>query len=291
MSGDYRFDFEAIGTKWVIDILESASDLQKIIKKIQQEIGDFSNVFSRFEKNSEIFLAGKSKRKIEIPKKYLPLVDIYQELYKLTDGMFTPLVGNLLVEAGYDENYSLSPSGLKPLLAWGKVLDYDPPFLEIKKPWVLDFGAGGKGFLTDLVGKILENHGIHSYSIDAGGDILHESKTKELLKVGLEHPENFNQVLGVAKIANQSICGSSGNRRKWDKYHHIFNPKTLNSVSDVLAVWVIADSGLLADALSTCLFFVSPEALKPNFKFEHLIIYPDLSFNKSKDFSGEIFYN
>lgn len=292
MPGDFRFDFEAIGTKWVIDVQgKTANETRLLLKKIQEEIGDFSHIFSRFEKDSEISLAGKSKRKIKLSKKYLNLVDIYQKLYKLTGGMFSPLVGNLLVEAGYDENYSLTPTKLKPLLTWDEVLNYSSPFLEIKKPWILDFGAGGKGFLADLVGNVLKDEGITSYCIDAGGDILYKTKSNEPLKVGLEHPENSTQVLGVAEIINQSICGSSGNRRTWGKYHHIFNPKTLNSAFNVLAVWVVADTGLVADALSTSLFLVTPELLESHFEFEYLIVYPDLSLKRSKDFPGEIFYN
>src|SRR3989344_2259708 len=111
MSVNYRLNFEAIGTKWVIDFQKKSVNTSILLKKIQQEIDNFSNVFSRFKEDSQISFAGKSKRKIEIHKKYLLLVGIYQKLYKLTDGLFTPLVGNLLIDAGYDADYSLNPSG------------------------------------------------------------------------------------------------------------------------------------------------------------------------------------
>ena len=41
---------------------------------------------------------------------------------------------------------------------------------EMKQAAMLDFGAAGKGYLVDIVGQVLENHGIKNYVIDAGGD-------------------------------------------------------------------------------------------------------------------------
>lgn len=292
MVKDLQFNFEAIGTFWTIEIKDKNPgghiDLKK---KIDKEISDFVKIFSRFDKKSQIYLSSKAARKINLPEKYLDLVDTYQNLYQLTGGTFTPLVGNLLAEAGYDADYSLIPGKLKPVPGWDEVIEYKPPILETKKPWILDFGAGGKGFLVDLIGKLLENEGFKSYCIDASGDILFKTLSGEPLLVGLEHPDNKDQVIGVAEVKNQSICASAGNRRKWDKYHHIFNPYLLKSTDKVLAVWVIADNGLIADCLATCLFLVEPEKLISNYEFEYLIVYPDFTLKKSSKFRGEIYYN
>lgn len=284
-----RWEFEAIGTKWVIDFFGGERINQDSFKKkILQEIKKFSNIFSRFDDESQVSLASKAKNEIRIPKKYLELVDIYQKLYQLTKGKFTPLVGNLLVDAGYDANYSLAPQKIRPNLKWNDAISYSAPILQVKKPVLLDFGAGGKGFLVDIIGQMFKKEGIDSFCIDAGGDILYRSKKRERLKVGLEHPANFKQVIGVVEIKNQSICASAGNRRKWGKYHHIFDPVTLKSVDKILAVWVVADTALIADCLSTCLFLETPEKFK-DFQFEYLIIYPDLSFARSSNFPGEIY--
>lgn len=289
MADGFQFKFEAIGTSWVIDIYgKKLVDFPNLREKIYREIINFSYIFSRFDPESELSKASNSARKIKIPARYSELIKLYERLYKLTEKKFTPLVGNLLVDAGYDASYSLKPGKLQPVADWDEVINFSGPFLEIKKPWVLDFGAGGKGFLIDLIGKLLEASGINSYCIDGGGDILY--KGKEKLRVGLEHPNNLEQVIGIAEIKNQSICGSAGNRRKWRDFHHIFNPQTLSSVNEVLAVWVVAEKALLADCLSTCLFLVEPDTLK-EFEFEYLIVYPDYSFKKSSKFPGEIYYN
>jgi thiamine biosynthesis lipoprotein len=154
---------------------------------------------------------------------------------------------------------------------------------------ILDFGAAGKGYLVDIVGELLQNLGISNFFIDAGSDMLTMGEMGEDEKIGLEDPENFNRVIGVVQIKNQSLCASAGNRRKWDKYTHIINPKTLESPKNILATWVVASEAIVADAVATCLFFVSPEDLVSQFKFEHLILYADRSVNMSNNFPAQLF--
>jgi thiamine biosynthesis lipoprotein len=109
------------------------------------------------------------------------------------------------------------------------------------------------------------------------------------LRVGLENPNNFKEVIGVVEIVNQSIAASSGSRRRWANFHHIINPHTLNSPSDILSTWVIARDGLIADAIATCLFLVSREKLEKYFEFESLVLYSDYSISKSEKFNAELF--
>ncbi len=290
MDNGFRFEFDAIGTHWMIDILDSeVKDQAGLRKKVEEEIENFSKIFSRFDPESEIYYASKNPSEITLPQKYLKLLKVYKRLYDLTDGLFTPLVGNLLIDAGYDENYSLKPKKINQVLEWEEVINLKDNVLEIKKKWMLDFGAGGKGFIVDIIGDLLNNQQIKSYCIDASGDILYKTEKGAEIKVGLENPSNTKQVLGIANLKNGSICASCGNRRKWDKYHHIFNPKSLKSVDEVLAVWAIADEALISDCLATCLFFKDPKVFQEDFSFEYLILYPDFTIKKSGNFPGELY--
>ena len=110
-----------------------------------------------------------------------------------------------------------------------------------------------------------------------------------MIRIGLEDPEDTKKVIGVGILGNGSICGSAGNRRKWGDFTHIINPRTLTSPTEIIAVWVMADTALLADAIATCLFFVPARVLVDAYKFEYVIVYSDRSFEKSANFQGEIF--
>ncbi len=306
----YSFVFEAIGTRWQIDIKTPLLGIKKesIEKQIKKRIEEFDKNYSRFRADSLVRKMAVKKGTYKLPADAEPLLTLYQELYKLTDGSFTPLIGQVLVDAGYDEEYSLKPGKLSIPSAWEEVmsLQLPPPcrshglhfvsachlpgvsVLIIKKPCLLDFGAGGKGYLVDIVGEILEENGVKTYTVEAGGDIRNRGGTVTL-RVGLENPENTAQVIGIAYLGDKSICGSAGNRRRWANYHHIIDPFTLTSVQTILATWVISDTTMVADAISTCLFFVAPDILLKRYYFEYVILYSDFSIKKSEGFAGELF--
>lgn len=279
--------FEAIGTTWHITTpIQLTPSLQK---QIQTCIDDFDRSYSRFRPDSLITQMSQEAGEYKLPDDAKPLFDFYQTLYTLTKGDFTPLIGQLLVDAGYDASYSLQPKQLQNVLKWEEAIAYVFPNLQVKQPVLLDFGAAGKGYLIDEVGEILSKNLIKTFRINAGGDILYKSTEKKKLRIGLEHPQDTTKVIGVAEIEQGSICGSSGNRRAWKQFHHIMHPVKKASVSHILSVWVIAETGLLADGLATALFFVKPEVLAKKFTFEYVLMHQDYSLDTSKNFPAEFY--
>jgi thiamine biosynthesis lipoprotein len=286
-----KFNFQAIGTHWQVDVFESVKDENELFSKILARISVFEKTYSRFLEDSTVGKISQSVGEYIFPADSQKLFAEYRKMYDITGGLFTPLIGGVLVDAGYDKEYSLKQkTDLTKPPAWDDVMTFDFPKLTVKKPVRLDFGAAGKGHLIDLVGEILEENNIRSYCVDAGGDILHKSLKNEPLKVGLEHPDDKQKVIGVISICNKSLCGSAGNRRAWANFHHIMNPETLSSPRDILAVWVLAKDTITADILTSGLFFAVPEILKKHYDFEYFILNADYSFRKSDGFQAEIFF-
>lgn len=285
------FKFEAIGTKWVIDVYKELSLQEEgfLLGKIMNRINEFDMTYSRFKSNSKIMqISGGGE--VELPEDADKMFSLYKKVYDISLGLVTPLVGQTLVDMGYDLDYSLKTKAeiYKPL-NWNEVIEWNPPVLVLKKPAILDFGAGGKGYLVDIVSEILEHEGVTEYCVDAGGDIRQRTVTAKPLIVGLENPHNTKQVLGVLNLQNKSICASAGNRRVWGNLHHIVNPETLKPTNEVLAVWVLADTTFFADILATALFFVKPEKLLKYFTFEYLVMYSNNKVVKSESFNVRLF--
>lgn len=284
-----HFSFEAIGTHWEIDCsLDKKRDVF-LLEKIKKRIEEFDKSYSRFRNDSLVTTISKSKGKYIMPEDFALLFNVYKSLNMATRGLLTPLIGNVLEDLGYDKDYSLALKTPQVPEDFQKIVQLENNVLSTTHPVVLDFGAGGKGYLIDIIGGLLREEGIKEFLIDAGGDILHHSMIKEMVKIGLENPLNLKQVIGVATINNKSICGSAGNRRAWQDIHHIINPQTLTSPINILAVWVIADSALIADALSTALFLTQDDHVKKAYPCDYLILYKDLTFDKSKGFDAELF--
>jgi thiamine biosynthesis lipoprotein len=238
--------------------------------------------------DSLIHKIAKAPGAYTFPPDSKPLFALYRSLYELTDGTMTPLIGQALADAGYDATYSLQPTKLHHPPAWDAVMAFSYPLLTTKEPVLLDIGAAGKGYLVDIVADLLKEAAIAEFCIDAGGDIV-VNRPKVTLSIGLEHPGNPSQIIGIATLHNQAICGSAGNRRSWGKYHHIINPSTLESPQHIQATWVVADTALVADGLATALFFTEPARLQHQFAFSYAIVYADNSLTYSANFPAKWF--
>ncbi|MFA5946694.1 MAG: FAD:protein FMN transferase [Patescibacteria group bacterium] len=287
-----RFEFDAIGTHWTVDILgEITSDaLTELKRRIAERIETFDQTYSRFRDDSLVTQIAKKEGVYAFPRDAKPLFALYEQVYRSTNGHVTPLIGQVLVDAGYDAQYSLVEGTLTSPPPWEDVMKFDPSnnHLVVMHPGVLlDFGAAGKGYLIDIVGELIEREGFPAYMINAGGDIRHRGA--EAIRVGLEHPDRLDMVIGTVLIQNQSICGSAGNRRTWGRFHHIIDPFKLESPRHIIAIWTLASSTLLADAMTTAFMFADADVLRREYPVGYLIMYADYTFKYSFGFEPGIF--
>jgi thiamine biosynthesis lipoprotein len=284
-----QFIFEAIGTHWQIDIFSDLSEQEKnkLEKHIHERIEIFDATFSRFRADSWVTQLSQKAGLYQLPPDGEALFELYKKLYDATDGAVTPLIGQILADAGYDATYSLETKELHAVPEWDAVISLTDTTVTLFKPALLVFGAAGKGYLVDCISRLLENEGISQYCVDAGGDIYFKNNTPA--RIGMENPENTEEVIGIVTLNNQALCGSAGNRRAWGDWHHIINPHTHISPRHIAAVWVIASSAALADGLTTALFFSDPNYLKTLFSFEYTILFADFHIEKSDNFSAEFF--
>ncbi|MBP6913804.1 MAG: FAD:protein FMN transferase [Candidatus Levybacteria bacterium] len=284
----FSLQFEAIGTLWDITAQISQNNSSELAEKIKKRINTFDKNYSRFRKDSIVYKIQKTPGVYTMPQDFDLMMTLYESLYRLTNGLFTPLIGDLLVSSGYDMNYSFKQGTLKNVLKWENTIDYRDLKLHIKTATILDFGGVGKGYLIDIISDIIREYS-NSFIIDAGGDILTIDSSNRKIKIGLEHPADNTKIIGVCEIQNKSICASSGNRRRWGKFHHIINPETKSSPQNIISTWVISDTAVISDALATCLFLVKPGLLEKAYKFEYLVLFDDYTFSISKNFPGELY--
>ncbi len=285
MSQEMRF--EAIGTRWHIqyDLPSPGVKHASIARAIRQRIALFDKTYSRFRSDSFVStIAGKAGT-YAMPDDGARLVRFYDELYHATDGRVTPLIGQVMSDAGYDAAYSLRPGTLSVPPAWRDVISYDEKHLTLTRPALLDVGAAGKGYLVDLLGEVLNGFGVSEYVINAGGDILQRSAAGKPLAVGLEDPANPDEIIGVTYILNESLCASAGQKRRWDKFTHIIDPTTLTSPSTTMASWVIAPTAMVADGIATALFFVPALQLTDIFTFTYARLDSDMILERADTFT------
>lgn len=278
----HKWQFDAIGTRWKIETDKPLDDLKDTIAGM---IEQFDKTYSRFRDDSLVAGISQKAGDYKFPDDAIKLVEQYEYLYNLTDGAMSPLVGQILHDAGYDQSYTLQPHAVQKAPAWDDVMSWQGATLHTTQPLLLDFGAAGKGYLVDLIGEILDRHGHQEYVIDASGDI----RTRGVAQIiGLENPYDPTMVIGTVEVQNASLCASAVNRRAWGSWHHIVDPRTAQPVRDIVATWVIAPTTLLADGLATALFFVSGSSIT-DISITYVRLYADGTVEQSPALVGQLF--
>lgn len=227
--------------------------------------------------------------RLRLPSDAGPLLAWYRELHDGTGGRVSPLVGRALESLGYDAAYRLAPATrIEPVPAWDDVLSIEDEHLSTAHPVLLDVGAAGKGYLADLVGGVLEGHGVTTYVVDASGDVLARGATSEV--VALEHPADPSKAIGVVPLRDGALAASAVNRRAWgDGLHHVIDAVTGLPVADVVATWALAPDALHADGLATALFFSPSPKLLARDGVSYVRMFADGRVEASPSFPGEVF--
>lgn len=282
----HKETFEAIGTTWRIESLAALDD--SLMSSIHARIEQYNQTYSRFRTDSIVAKMAKKPGTFKFTEDSIALVALYRLLYDITDGKFTPFIGKMLEQAGYDAGYSFKQQRQLALPAWDEAMQWKDNLVTTTQPIVFDIGAAGKGQLIDIISELLDRNDIQDYVIDASGDLVHKGTSENL--VGLEHPNDTSKIIGMISVRNSSLCASAGNRRAWgDHMHHIFDPDKRQPTQEIIASWVTAKSTMLSDGLATALFFAAPEKLMEYFDFDYVRMHKNGSVDYSSKFNGELF--
>lgn len=288
----YTASFDAIGTTFTIKIwnLLSQDQYEVLVEDLRMCAEEFDSLYSRFRSDSLISKLSTCTGVFEVPSDLVAMLRTYELLDSATKGAVNPAIGFALSDTGYNAVYSLrEQTVIRDVPQFSDtVLIRDDTHVELLQHALLDLGALGKGYLVDLLYRRMRGVGLSRFLVDGSGDIRYYAQEGEEIVCALEHPENSSMAIGTFKVTSGALCASATNRRVWGNRNHYFDPRTKESPVDIVATWVYADDAALADALSTALFFVSPESLT-QFDFEYCIVNKDLQRKNSAGFTAEFF--
>jgi len=231
------------------------------------EIKRIDNLLSTYNPESPVWKINHSKQtKIILNDELLSFFIKCDSIWKLTNGAFDSALGNLTKTWGFDgDSPSVPPQKIvnEALLesGWKNIRIVNGQMIKSNNI-LLDFGSIAKGYAADKAFEILKSYGIKNALVNIGGEIKAEGDD---WIVGIKHP----RILGLitVKIKN-NVVSTSGDYEKYfiengQRYCHIFNPRTGYPANNSKSVSVINKSGMLADALSTACFVLTPiEAIK-----------------------------
>lgn len=319
---------KALGTGMMISADSPIGDESRSAMESLTE--DYERVLSRFRNNSLIATIGKAEHggSFDFPDWCAPLFDLYDALFSATSGAIDPCVGEDLIRLGYDASMSFTVTqdapehlgALRGRATWGQDVERHGTTLVTRGPVQLDFGACGKGYLVDLLGRMLRST---QFVIDAGGDLLIHAE--QPISIALEDPEDSSRAIGVAHIVNGALCASAPSRRHWNvavnertqiAIHHLLNAidglpaqqteaswayipcnpqhfnklhhtadKSANATPDIARDYPAA----VADGLATALFVSDVAQLQRTFDFTYATLDESRQIAVSRNFPAELF--
>jgi len=126
----------------------------------------------------------------------------------------------------------------------------------------ITLGGIAKGYSIDKAIEKISELGVSGAMVNAGGDIrVLGSKPSGDWVVALENPRDSTDLINTFSLNDKSIATSGDYRRYFDeslKAHHIMNPKTGKSATELISVTIISDKAIDADALATSVFVLGP---------------------------------
>lgn len=287
------WEFEAIGTLWTI-VVDGTEIATATKQAIQTEITRFDQTYSRFIPDSLVSrLANSPGTPITLDAEFTELLEFGQELATLTNHAFNINTASIQEAYGYDATYSFNNAMARQVEILSGSFTVTDRVLQTNGQVKFDFGAFGKGYLIDLVARLLEQRGHQHYLVDGGRDFYATSKaTGQPWTIALEHPTQPNQAIGLTPLRHQGLACSSSHHRRVGRYHHLLHGQTGQPIDEVSSVFVLAKNAFVADGISTALFVSSTECW-PNivnrYPCEYLIVTDNLSLIHSQSFPGEIF--
>ncbi|MEN0054219.1 MAG: FAD:protein FMN transferase [Mucilaginibacter sp.] len=121
----------------------------------------------------------------------------------------------------------------------------------------IGFGGIGKGYAADRAKILLQQNGVSSGIVNAGGDLITWGTQPDdsPWTIGIADPDKQMTPFSTVDISNMAIA-TSGNYEKYaiiggKKYSHTIDPKTGLPVSGIKSVSIICPSAEFADAMAT----------------------------------------
>jgi FAD:protein FMN transferase len=236
---------------------------EKAIKSAFSEIKEIESELNVYSENSELSKLNKNKV-IESPSDDLKRNIARSLCYSnLSDGAFDITVQPILelFKKSFSEKNS-PPSG-EMISKELKKVDYRKVIIkgnEIKigDDQSITLGGIAKGYAVEKAVEILKNYKITMALVDASGNMRALGKKPEgVWNIAIRDPRDSHGYVTIIPLNNNAVSTSGDYERYLDEkkqYHHIINPKTGYSATELSSVTIVADNAFDADALSTIVF-------------------------------------
>lgn len=197
------------------------------------------------------------------------LVDFSLDVHAESSGAFSITLRPILDAWGFSGTHPYRIPGPEEFEYWknlpgdsGIILHEDGETIKTKDGVQIDLGGVAKGYAADNAANVLQDNGITTGLVNAGGDIV--AFGKRTWRIGIKNPRAPG-TFATIPLMNKAIATSGDYERFFvvdkKRYCHILDPATGWPAQKYMSASVVADTCAEADAWSTALFVKGPETL------------------------------
>lgn len=268
-------DFFALDTFINLKI-EKSRQSDKILKKCEDKVHKLEKMLSYTDSESDISRinshAGDGEW-VSVNKETMEVVKTAVRIAQMSDGALDITVAPLIDLWDIKSENPKVPSNEniekgKTLINYNDVLiDESTDSIRLKNAnQAIALGAIAKGYIGDKVTEVLRENGVNSAILNLGGNTiaLGGKANGSDWVVGIQNPNNENELLGKLNINNKCVVTSGDYERYFvedgKRYHHILDPKTgYPADSGYRSVTIIGEKSMIADGLSTACFILGKD--------------------------------
>lgn len=259
----YTTDIFAMDT--IMTITAYGKDSEKATELAKQKIKQLERLFSVTDSDSEIGNINASTDFVEVSYDTEKIITRALEISNMTQKAFDITIRPVTKLWGFTDNNPHVPDAtdIESALNTVESCRVEIENGKIKCAGELDLGAIAKGYAAGCIRAIFDQYDIKHAVVSLGGNVMLKGSRPDgkPWNVGITHPQNSEEIIGILKAQDTSVVTSGGYERSFVQdgitYHHIIDPKTgYPANSGTISATVISLDDTLADALSTA-FYVS----------------------------------
>ena len=196
---------------------------------------------------------------------FVQVLQSAQKLARLTDGAFDVTMQPLWVAASESEAATQADDSSKALalVDWRKLSVSNERILLSQTGMAVTVNGLAQGFGVDQALQALHQHGVQHALLDTGEfGTLGQRADGNAWTLGIRDPRHADQLVQALRMDGRRMATSGDYETRFSNdfsRHHIFDPHSGNSPTELASVTVLAPTGMLADGLSTAFMVMGVE--------------------------------
>jgi len=290
---------ELMGTIVTITVYdENKEAANKAIEQAFKEIERIENILSSYIETSEVSILNKNKELNQASNELIYTIGKTLRYGDLSKGAFDITVQPILDLYKYSFEELKRPPTEEEIKQTLKQVGYENIYIKnnnirfTNQKTKITLGGIAKGYIIDKAIEKLQNNNIQHALINAGGDMRAiGKKPNDNWNIALQNPRKKHEHIAIIPLNNKAVATSGDYERYFDdskEFHHIVDPRTGYSATELISVTIITGKALDADALATSVFVLGKEEglklIENTPDTEALIITKDREIIKSSNF-------